>query len=64
MAVSFEPQFHKRVNRNQEERAWIALPHPRTLVPVKSMFYRQWQFEERVRLQEAGEIVLHNDSEE
>lgn len=58
MSVSFKPQFHKRVVRYKSAHIWIALPHPKTLMPVKSVFYRQWQMEERLKLQEAGETVL------
>jgi hypothetical protein len=63
MATSFEPQFHKRINRNKGTGQWIALPTPRTLIPVKSVFFQQWQIEERLRLQEAGEVVLQDSDE-
>lgn len=58
MAVSFEPQFHKRIAYYKGARAWVALPQPKTLMPVKTVFYRQWQIEEQLKLQEAGETVL------
>jgi len=58
MAASFEPQFHKSVLRDEGKRIWVALPQPRTLLPVKTTFYRRWQFEERLKLEEAGETVL------
>lgn len=58
MSVGFEPQFHKRVARHKGVHAWMPLPQPRTLMPVKSVFYRQWQIEERLKLQAAGETVL------
>lgn len=61
MTVSFEPQFHRRIGRNQNVSAWIALPPPETLVPAKSAFYRQWQLEERMKLQAAGETVLPDE---
>lgn len=61
MSFSFEPQFHKRVTRHKGTRAWMPLPQPRTLMPVKSVFYRQWQIEERLKLQAAGETVLPGD---
>lgn len=62
MAVSFEPQFHKRIAHHKGARAWVALPQPKTLMPVKTVFYRQWQIEERLKLQEAGETVLPNNN--
>lgn len=58
MTINFIPQFHKRISRNTEGSAWVAIPHPRTLIPVKTLYYRTWQQEERLRLQLAGEEVL------
>ncbi|QAU33946.1 hypothetical protein [Janthinobacterium sp. 17J80-10] len=58
MASSFEPQFHKRVLRDKGDSIWVALPQPRTLLPVKITFYRRWQCEERLKLEELGETVL------
>lgn len=58
MMIDFIPQFHKRVSRNTEGGAWVAIPHPRTLIPIKTLYYRTWQQEERLRLQQAGEEVL------
>jgi hypothetical protein len=58
MAIRFEPQFHKRLTPGRSGSVWVALPHPRTLIPVKLHFYREWQLEESVKLQEAGETVL------
>jgi hypothetical protein len=58
MPIEFDPQFHKKITQSEKNSVWVALPHPRTVIPVKTMFYRKWQFEECLRLQEAGEIVL------
>ena len=58
MPIEFDPQFHKRISRSEKSSVWVALPHPRTLIPVKTTFYRKWQFEERLKLQEAGDVVL------
>ena len=58
MAINFIPQFHKRVSQNPEQSVWVAIPHPKTLIPVKTIYYRNWQQEECLRLQNAGEEVL------
>jgi hypothetical protein len=57
MAPDFEPQFHKRVANGDNTSVWVALPHPRTVLPVKASFYLKWQMEERIRLEKAGETV-------
>jgi hypothetical protein len=56
--MDFMPQFHRRATRSDGRRVWIAVPHPKTLVPEKTHYYRDWQREERLRLQNAGEHVL------
>lgn len=58
MAVGFAPQFHKCVTKSKAGSVWVALPHPVTTIPVKLHFYRKWQSEESLKLQEAGETVL------
>lgn len=58
MAIDFTPQFHKRISQNGGRNLWVAIPHPKTLIPVKTVYYRAWQHEECLRLQEAGEEVL------
>ena len=58
MGIDFTPQFHRKLSRNKDGNVWIAIPHPKTLVPVKTMYYRTWQQEERLRLVNAGEEVL------
>jgi hypothetical protein len=58
MAIDFTPQFHKRISPRREGSVWVAIPHPRTLMPVKTTYYSAWQQEERLRLQDAGEEVL------
>jgi hypothetical protein len=58
MAIDFTPQFHKRLSQSNGRNVWVALPHPHTLIPVKTAYYRSWQQEERLRLQTAGEEVL------
>ncbi|RZI44806.1 hypothetical protein EGT07_05205 [Herbaspirillum sp. HC18] len=58
MAIDFTPQFHKRLSKHNGRNIWVAIPHPRTLIPVKTAYYRAWQQEERLRLTNAGEEVL------
>jgi len=58
MAIHFLPQFHKKISRSDGRNVWIAIPHPKTLIPVKTVYYRNWQQEECLRLQEAGEEVM------
>lgn len=43
MAIDFTPQFHKRISQQPERSVWVAIPHPRTLIPVKTIYYRAWQ---------------------
>ncbi|HZW21358.1 hypothetical protein [Noviherbaspirillum sp.] len=58
MAIDFTPQFHKRLSRNSGHGVWVPVPHPRTLIPVKTQYYRAWQQEECLRLRSAGEEVM------
>jgi len=58
MAIDFTPQFHKKLSKNDERGVWIALPHPRTLIPAKIAYYHAWQQEECQRLKNAGEEVV------
>jgi hypothetical protein len=58
MAIDFTPQFHRKVSHSAGACVWVAIPHPRTLMPVKTIYYRVWQQEEHLRLQRAGETVL------
>lgn len=58
MAIDFTPQFHKRLSKGDGRNVWVAIPHPRTLIPVKTAYYRAWQQEECLRLTKAGEDVL------
>lgn len=58
MSIKFDPQFHKKISHDGRNAVWVAMPHPRTVIPVKTMFYRKWQFEECLKIQEAGDVVL------
>ncbi|OWW22152.1 hypothetical protein [Noviherbaspirillum denitrificans] len=58
MAIDFTPQFHKRLSRVGGHGVWVAVPYPRTLIPVKTLYYRTWQQEECARLRNAGEEVV------
>lgn len=58
MAIDFTPQFHRRTPQNNGRNVWVAIPHPKTLIQVKTAYYRAWQQEERLRLQSAGEDVM------
>ncbi|MBC3919118.1 hypothetical protein H8L32_16625 [Undibacterium sp. CY18W] len=58
MTIKFEPQFHKKMSQSGDHAVWVALPHPRTIIPVKAHYYRQWQFEEQLKIQGAGDVVL------
>lgn len=58
MAINFTPQFHKRLSTNNGRNVWVAIPHPKTLIPVKTAYYRTWQQEECQRLRQAGEEVI------
>jgi hypothetical protein len=58
MAIDFTPQFHRKVSHSAGACVWVAIPHPRTLMPVKTIYHRVWQQEEHLRLQRAGETVL------
>jgi hypothetical protein len=60
MPITFDPQFHRKIKQASNHSVWQAMPHPRTVIPVKSTYYQKWQAEESLRLQEAGEIVLPN----
>jgi hypothetical protein len=53
----FEPQFHKRMALGAGKPIWVALPNPKSELPVKAEFYQKWQMEERMRLEKAGETV-------
>lgn len=58
MKNTFDPQFHKCVAQSNDHGVWMALPHPRTLVSFKAECYKQWELEERLKLQEAGEELV------
>jgi hypothetical protein len=58
MSITFDPQFHKKIKQTGNYSVWQATPHPKSVIPVKSMYYQKWQDEECLRLQENGEIVL------
>ncbi|HEY8101071.1 MAG TPA: hypothetical protein VIF82_09975 [Burkholderiaceae bacterium] len=58
----FEPQFHRILEQGHNHSVWIALPHPRTLIPLKKIFYRKWQLEECLKLQAAGETVVVSEN--
>lgn len=58
MALNFTPQFHRRLATSGERSIWVAIPHPRTLIPAKIAYYRAWQQEEWQRLTNAGEEVI------
>lgn len=58
MGIDFTPQFHRKLSKNNGRNVWVAIPHPRTLIPVKTVYYRTWQQEECVRLRIAGEEVV------
>lgn len=58
MSIKFEPQFHKQISQNGKSNVWVALPHSKTTIPVKTRIYDQWQYEERLKIQEAGDTVL------
>lgn len=58
MSIDFIPQFHRKISRHGEQNVWVAVPHPKTLIPIKTVYYRTWQQEESLRLQKAGEEVL------
>lgn len=58
MGIDFTPQFHRMLSRHKSANVWVAIPHPKTLIPVKTAYYRAWQQEECARLRSAGEEVL------
>ncbi len=58
MDINFTPQFHQKLTRSDDEVVWVALPRPYTLLALKERFYRDWETEERTRLEQAGDVVL------
>jgi hypothetical protein len=58
MSLNFTPQFHRRLSSKETRAVWVPLPHPKTVIPVKAMYYRTWQQEESMRLRELGDEVL------
>jgi len=57
VAINFTPQFHRRLSLRNKD-VWVALPYPKTLIPAKTIYYRNWQQEESLRLAQEGETVL------
>jgi hypothetical protein len=58
MSLKFTPQFHRKLSSTGTRTVWVPLPHPRTVIQVKTMYYRTWQQEESMRLREVGDDVL------
>jgi hypothetical protein len=58
MSLNFTPQFHRKLSTKETHAVWVPLPHPKTVIAVKTMYYRTWQQEESMRLRERGDEVL------